>query len=81
MYRPNLKSPILGMAPLALALIMSGCASTGSTSSGGAPAGYVDYCNRHPDRPECRSETRLPQNWRRIAARAHAGADEMPRKA
>jgi predicted transglutaminase-like cysteine proteinase len=80
MRRSNLKSLIPGAAPLAVALIMSGCATTGSTSSGSAPAGYVDYCNRHPDRPECRSETRLPQDWRRIAAQAQAGANEMPRK-
>jgi predicted transglutaminase-like cysteine proteinase len=95
MYRPNLKSLIPGMAPLALALIMSGCASTGSgptgseptasapagyASSGSAPAGYADYCNRHSDRTECLKKTRLPQNWRQIAAQVQAEVNKMPYK-
>jgi predicted transglutaminase-like cysteine proteinase len=100
MYRSNLKSLIPGMVPFALALIMSGCASTGSgpTASGpmasestasestaSAPAvtassGHADYCDRHSGGTECLKKTRLPQNWRKIAAEVQAEVNKMPYK-
>lgn len=42
---------------LAVALVLGGCASSGLLRSSGdeapAPYGFVDYCNRHPERAEC----------------------------
>jgi len=42
---------------LAFGLLLGGCASQQRLESSGdrapAPYGFVDYCNRHPDRAEC----------------------------
>jgi hypothetical protein len=39
------------------ALLLGGCHHSGPLKSSGeeapAPYGFVDYCNRHPDRAEC----------------------------
>jgi len=49
MERTILKS-LAACGALVLALMASGCATTGY-----APTGYMDYCGRHPGRAECRN--------------------------
>ena len=48
---------LLTFAGVWLALLMGGCAGPQRLESSGdrapAPYGFVDYCNRHPDRAEC----------------------------
>lgn len=40
-----------------LAFLLGGCAAPqllkGSGAPADAPGGFMDYCNRHPDRAEC----------------------------
>lgn len=45
------------LLPILCSLLLAGCASSGLLRSSGeeapAPYGFVDYCNRHPERAEC----------------------------
>jgi hypothetical protein len=43
---------------LAFGLLLGGCANGGGLLQGSgveapAPAGFIDYCQRHPERAEC----------------------------
>lgn len=48
---------ILTFVGVWLAILLGGCAGSQRLESSGdraaAPYGFVDYCNRHPERAEC----------------------------